>query len=144
MEATDEEYKPSVEVFGENPHVLCYNSGTAEILAPKPYHLEIHHKYYIHASLPWQYTDEALTTLCNWCHREIHKSGDPIPVFPTQAARDEVLRKVADLRQRAFYYTPCTRCEGSGEMPVYSHVQDGVCFRCGGSGYDELINFKAR
>ena len=134
-------YKPP-EIFGKNP-IYCFNSSMAEILADKAYHLEIHHKYYIHSSLPWNYNDEALITLCNWCHRETHETGAPIPVFPTQAARDEVLRKVAGLKQKAFYYTSCSKCGGSGDIPSYKHVEGGVCFRCGGSGYDELKNFKA-
>ena len=136
-------YKPSEEIFGKNAQVICYNGGMAEIHAGKPYHMEIHHQYYIRAYLPWQYNDEALVTLCNWCHRETHETGAPIPVFPTQAARDEVLRKVADFKQKAFYYTSCSRCGGSGDIPSYKHVEGGVCFRCGGSGYDELRNIKA-
>ena len=40
--------------------------------AEKPYHLEFHHKYYLETKLPWQYPDDTLVTLCNWCHQEIH------------------------------------------------------------------------
>lgn len=32
---------------------------------------------------------------------------------------------------------PCTRCEGKGEIPHYSNVLGGVCFKCGGSGTQE-------
>lgn len=133
-------YKPP-EIFGEKP-IYTFNSSMAEIIADKAYHLEIHHKYYIHSLLPWQYDDEALITLCNWCHRETHETGAPIPVFLTQAARDEVLRKVADLKQKVFYYTSCSRCGGSGDIPSYKHVEGGVCFRCGGSGFDELRSLR--
>ena len=28
----------------------------------------------------------------------------------------------------------CDRCGGSGYLPQYSHVEDGVCFKCGGEG----------
>lgn len=144
MGATKEEYKPSEEIFGKGAKVICYNGGMAEIFANKSYHLEIHHKYYINSSLPWQYNDEALTTLCNWCHRETHESGELIPVFPTQVARDLILRRVANFEQYGSYYTSCSRCGGSGDIPSYKHVEGGVCFRCGGSGYDELRNFRVR
>ena len=29
---------------------------------------------------------------------------------------------------------PCTRCDGTGYIPLFSHVKDGVCFRCNGTG----------
>ena len=138
-----EKYSPSEEIFGKDAKVICFNGGMAEIFADKPHHLEIHHRYYIHSLLPWQYDDEALVTLCNWCHRETHESGPPIPVFPAQTAHDEVLRKIGDIKHKAFYYTSCSRCGGSGDIPSCKHVEGGVCFRCGGSGYDELKNFKA-
>ena len=28
----------------------------------------------------------------------------------------------------------CPRCQGTGRLPQYNHVQAGVCFRCGGNG----------
>jgi hypothetical protein len=28
----------------------------------------------------------------------------------------------------------CPRCNGTGSVPQFKHVQDGVCFRCDGSG----------
>jgi len=28
----------------------------------------------------------------------------------------------------------CDRCGGRGHIPVYNHVQGGVCFQCWGSG----------
>lgn len=30
----------------------------------------------------------------------------------------------------------CGRCDGTGELPQFRHVQGGVCFRCEGSGND--------
>ena len=29
----------------------------------------------------------------------------------------------------------CSKCYGKGFIPGYEHVQNGVCFKCGGSGY---------
>jgi 5-methylcytosine-specific restriction endonuclease McrA len=37
-------------------------------LSHKPYCLQVHHKFYILENLPWEYRDEDLITLCNWCH----------------------------------------------------------------------------
>ena len=30
----------------------------------------------------------------------------------------------------------CTRCGGTGYFPQYKRVENGVCFRCWGSGTD--------
>ena len=40
-------------------------------LSVKKFHLEIHHEYYVNGLLPWEY-DDALITVCNFCHEEIH------------------------------------------------------------------------
>ena len=32
--------------------------------------------------------------------------------------------------------TTCLRCGGTGEIPRFRHVLEGVCFRCWGSGFD--------
>ena len=137
----EKKYKPSI-IFGEDARIICYNGGMAEILADKPYHLEVHHKYYLRSSLPWQYKDDALVTLCNWCHRGIHANGEPIPVYQNQSVRDFAVRYDANASYGVSYYTPCSRCDGTGELPVYDHVQKGICFRCRGAGFDELNNFK--
>jgi len=31
---------------------------------------------------------------------------------------------------------PCPKCNGRGVLPGYHHIARGVCFRCGGTGYD--------
>ena len=36
--------------------------------------LNVHHKQYRVDRLPWQYPDDALITLCEDCHVEIHDS----------------------------------------------------------------------
>jgi hypothetical protein len=91
----------------------------------KPYNLEVHHKFYVLGSLPWDYSDDALVTLCNWCHQEIHNTT-VIPVLNHEG--------------EALGYTPCNRCNGSGSLPEYSHVQSGVCFKCNGARYEELTD----
>ncbi|MCS4162582.1 hypothetical protein GGP94_003027 [Salinibacter ruber] len=34
-------------------------------------------------------------------------------------------------------FEPCDRCNGRGNIPRYSHVQGGICFKCEGDGYLE-------
>lgn len=132
-------YKPSA-VFGDN---VGFNvCGTQPIiLADKHYHLEIHHRYYLRSNLPWQYQDEALITLCNHCHREVHVESPAMRVYPSQAARDAELRRITDVQHGIGHYHPCSRCGGTGSLPVYNHVQEGICFRCNGAGFAELSKF---
>lgn len=32
----------------------------------------------------------------------------------------------------------CQKCDGSGFIPCFSHVEGGRCFRCGGNGREPL------
>ena len=98
-----------------------------EVHADKPYHLHIHHRYYILDNFPWEYPDEALVTLCNWCHWNFHQNNK-VPVY-----KDTLKLITVNL-------TPCRRCVGAGHLPNYNHVQNGVCFECGGAKYYELIH----
>lgn len=82
--------------------------------------LNIHHKYYIEGKKPWQYSNDALVTLCEECHKKRHQNTD-IPLYKS----NKIL--IANLKE-------CDRCGGSGYLPQYSHVQHGVCFKCGGEG----------
>lgn len=93
----------------------------------KPYFLHVHHKKYILGRLPWEYNDNDLTTLCNWCHWAFHKDNK-VPVYRFE--KNEL--KEVDV-------TPCTRCHGAGWFPEYDHIQNGVCFRCRGNKFEELI-----
>ena len=29
----------------------------------------------------------------------------------------------------------CTRCDGEGDIPIFAHYFNGVCFKCGGTGW---------
>ncbi|KON87366.1 hypothetical protein AF332_11385 [Sporosarcina globispora] len=35
------------------------------------------------------------------------------------------------------YKIPCKNCKGHGVLNNFKHVQDGICFKCSGSGYQE-------
>ena len=75
--------------------------------------------------MPWDYRDEDLTTFCNWCHHEFHKHNQ-IPVYS-----EDLLNQLND--------TPGKRCNDAGRFPESEHVSKGICFRCDGARYEELI-----
>lgn len=87
--------------------------------------LHIHHKYYVNGILAWNYSNDALVTLCSSCHETLHKNNR-IPVYN-------------DMMELLGQYTYCYRCHGAGIFPEYHHVQNGICFRCSGARYEELI-----
>ena len=83
--------------------------------------MHVHHTYYVLGKPPWEDPDDALVTLCNWCHWALHQN-ERVAVYAS-APRG---REVPDL-------TPCSRCSGAGVFPEYRHVIEGVCFRCHGA-----------
>ena len=95
------------------------------VIADRPYHLEIHHHIYVVNRLAWDYDDSELTTLCNWCHWDFHKNNE-LTVYSED--------KLNELK-----YTPCKRCNGAGWFPEYRKIQGGICFRCGGARFEELL-----
>lgn len=106
---------------------LTSNENSKLIHADKAYHLEVHHNRYILNRLPWDYKNDDLTTLCNHCHTDFH-NNNKVPVF----SEDELVE---------LEYEACNKCNGTGYIPQYSHVQGGVCFQCMGDKYTQpLIN----
>ena len=88
--------------------------------------LHVHHTLYILDKLPWEYKDDDLITLCHSCHDELHRSGKAVPVYSTTG---DLLAQIS----------PCVRCNGSGYLNQYSHVQGGICFNCRGRRYNRDI-----
>lgn len=105
-------------------HCRCVNCGSKE---GKDLTLHVHHKHYIYGLDPWEYKDSELVTLCEQCHSEVHEAVN-VPVY-----------RLDDGNLVEVHLTPCKRCSGSGWLSQYKHVQDGICFRCLGAKYDELI-----
>lgn len=83
--------------------------------------LNIHHKYYIQGHKPWEYNNDALVTLCEDCHKKRHEDYSNIRLYDSNGKLLHAL-------------IPCDRCGGSGYLPQYSHVENGICFKCGGEG----------
>lgn len=89
--------------------------------------MHIHHKFYIKDLLPWEYKSEDLITYCNWCHADFHKNNK-VGYF------ENINGQLVELS-----YSPCQRCFGAGWFAEYKKIQNGVCFRCGGAKFEELI-----
>lgn len=89
--------------------------------------LQVHHKYYVYPRLPWEYEDEALVSLCAACHRIFHEENQ-VKIFTEEG------NELIELN-----YTPCKRCNGLGYFDQFSKVQGGICFRCRGARFEELI-----
>jgi len=90
----------------------------------RPYNLHIHHKKYIRNRLPWDYDDDDLITLCNYCHKEAHQNN-VVPIF--------------DDNGNQIVYKNCDRCGGVGYFRVYKHVEGGRCFKCHGKRFNILL-----
>lgn len=107
-------------------------AGNIKISAPKdikgspdkPYILQVHHKKYIINHLPWEYEDDDLITLCNYCHAEVHES-EKVPIF------DEMVNE--------FEYETCSKCKGSGYLPHYHYYKAGICFQCNGARINKRL-----
>jgi hypothetical protein len=108
-------------------HLCTYSDITLKLVKQEdPHYAHVHHTYYILSSLPWDYPDEDLMLLCHKCHTHFHQT-QKVNVYRTEAKLE-----TADLH-------PCSRCAGTGHLPQYNHVQDGICFKCGGACFDEWV-----
>ncbi|MBL6950694.1 MAG: hypothetical protein ISR57_08640 [Bacteroidales bacterium] len=85
--------------------------------------IHIHHKYYQKGKMAWEYPNDALITLCWSCHEELHQNKD-IEV------KDESGNIIG-------FYKVCSRCHGAGWFPQYKHVENGICFKCEGSKFED-------
>ena len=92
--------------------------------------LEIHHRYYKYGAYAWCYNNSALITLCRSCHHLVHKTLSPLIYYYD----DDKIELIP------MNFTPCKRCGGYGYFPEYEHVENGICFRCRGEKYEELIS----
>ena len=93
--------------------------------------LNVHHRYYIYRRYAWNYDNSSLITLCSRCHALVHKTIAPL-IYAENQNRLVVMN-----------FTPCYRCNGAGYFPEYKKIESGVCFRCRGAKYEELINNKS-
>ena len=120
------EQKLSCLEWQDKRKVIIERDGGRCTSCGKSHYLQVHHTFYVLNCLPWEYTNDDLITLCNDCHFKLHVKHT-IPVYETRGGR---LVKV----------TKCTRCKGVGKLSRYKHIQAGICFRCRGERYEELID----
>ena len=111
----------------KNNHSSSINVKNAPYISDNPIILNVHHKHYIIQHKAWEYNDEDLVTLCNTCHTKIHQT------IGVKVYSDE------NGYMRQIHLTPCSRCAGTGYFPEYKHVENGVCFKCRGARFEELI-----
>ncbi|WP_346856470.1 hypothetical protein [uncultured Draconibacterium sp.] len=101
---------------------------SSSVKTDHPIYLHVHHKYYILERLPWEYGNTELITLCDTCHWELHQE-EGVKIYEEKEDGNIELD-----------YTLCSKCKGAGVFPEYSHIQSGICFRCNGSRFEELID----
>jgi|SRR5690554_139575 len=89
----------------------------------------VHHTYYLQHELPWDINDQALETLCYYCHKNVHEEST-IPVYKIE---NHIFIEVARENPK------CSRCGGTGYLPHFSHVQNGICFKCGGNTLSKSV-----
>lgn len=92
--------------------------------------LHVHHTYYLYDHYAWQYDDSALITYCSQCHAEFHENNE-VPIYIERNGKKINMN-----------FTPCVRCNGMGYFPEYKKIENGICFRCRGARYEELIESK--
>lgn len=130
---SDEEQIASVEeittdVCGDGDWIYTGKTPmTYSEVTDKPVVLHVHHNYYIYENCPWDYPRNALVTVCQECHTKIH-STMKIPVYSDKGLKNEIS------------LTPCSRCQGTGFMDQYYYYDNGICFRCEGRKFEELLD----
>ena len=101
----------------------CVKCGSTE-------KLNVHHKYYIKSLLPWEYHPSTLMTLCDDCHEKLHEEEGVI----------EYTHIAGSMVAQSIKFNQCPKCNGTGYLPQYSHVGEGICFACMGTGKKDNIH----
>lgn len=66
--------------------------------------LHAHHRYYLRGRKPWEYDDDALTTLCERCHGFVTEASDLLKVVLGKLSPSQLLQVVGyaiDLEEAA-------------------------------------------
>ncbi|MFC3809326.1 hypothetical protein [Lacihabitans lacunae] len=85
--------------------------------------LHVHHNYYQIGYKAWEYSNDALLTLCWECHENLHKK-----------TKIKILGRNGEFLEEK---NVCKRCYGAGYLQEFSHVENGICFRCNGYRFEQ-------
>lgn len=100
--------------------ILVRDEFTCTDCHEKKINLHVHHTYYLQDAMPWEIDDSGLVSLCKNCHTRRHESEN---IY--------VYKKVGNQIKMAEYgNTRCYRCYGTGYLPQFNHVENGICFAC--------------
>lgn len=84
--------------------------------------IHVHHKCYRTNFKIWEQSNDEYVSLCNICHKNVH-SNQLIPFYDNYG---QIIK----------YLKPCYRCGGQKYFKQWKHIQNGICFRCNGKGFD--------
>ena len=98
--------------------LVCFSED--EYVESDFFDLNIHHKYYQVGKKAWEYSNDALVTLCANCHHIEHQTNE-IPILDAKGLVIGFANK-------------CDRCDGSGVILDYKYYHNGICFKCNGRG----------
>lgn len=117
-------FNPLSGEYEDNPSKHSWNKETRipnEFKVDTSIQLDAHHNYYILGKNPWEYSLDALSTLCHECHRNYHLTNKPL------IYTNDSLTQTTSLEE-------CDRCGGSGYLEQFWYYEGGTCFKCGGLG----------
>lgn len=109
--------------------ILVRDNYTCEDCKKISDRLHVHHKFYLKDSLPWEIEDSELVSLCRSCHSNRHEN-ETINIY----------EKVGNqLKLTNYRYNTCWKCNGTGYLSQFKHVENGICFACFGNVINETI-----
>lgn len=87
--------------------IMNRDKFTCKLCGDKETTLNVHHKKYTKDSFPWEYNNDDLITLCEYCHKEVellkHEGGcfsDIIEIFKEKSNDQEKYLLVISLDQK--------------------------------------------
>lgn len=91
--------------------------------------LHVHHLYYIKNQLPWEIEDKGLVSLCRNCHTKRHEIDN---IFIYKKVSEKLVLDNENILK-------CPRCMGTGYLPQFKHVENGICFLCLGNIINKTV-----
>lgn len=132
------------------------DNWTCQWCGDTEHQLQVHHKYYLPDTLPWDYPDDALVTLCDCCHSRhsfiewINKKGESLlfnagyDIFDCKELVRYIARKTEITRDRDFILPYIKNIRdylrsGDTETPGYWLLNDAILATTNPIGVDKNI-----